>query len=55
LSIDRRKTGPLRPVFFFLNIVLMAGLVAAIHVFFLTGKKDVHARHKAGHDEFRRQ
>jgi hypothetical protein len=27
----------------------MAGLVPAIHV--LTGKKDVDARHKAGHDE----
>jgi hypothetical protein len=29
----------------------MAGLVPAIHVFF-RGKKDVDARHKAGHDEF---
>src|SRR5436190_19526701 len=30
----------------------MAGLVPAIHVFFLAGKsKDVDARHKAGHDE----
>jgi hypothetical protein len=28
----------------------MAGLVPAIHVF-LSGYKDVDARHKAGHDE----
>jgi hypothetical protein len=28
----------------------MAGLVPAIHV--LTGKKDVDARHRAGHDDF---
>jgi hypothetical protein len=28
----------------------MAGLVPAIHVFLLQ-KKDVDARHKAGHDE----
>ena len=28
----------------------MAGLVPAIHVWD-TGKKDVDARHKAGHDE----
>jgi hypothetical protein len=29
----------------------MAGLVPAIHVFGASGKKDVDARHKAGHDE----
>jgi hypothetical protein len=29
----------------------MAGLVPAIHVFRTTRKKDVDARHKAGHDE----
>ena len=29
----------------------MAGLVPAIHVCFLVTKKDVDARHKAGHDE----
>jgi hypothetical protein len=28
----------------------MAGLVPAIHVLFLRLKKDVDARHKAGHD-----
>jgi len=28
----------------------MAGLVPAIHVFLLSGNKDVDARHKAGHD-----
>jgi len=28
----------------------MAGLVPAIHVFLATKKKDVDARHKAGHD-----
>jgi hypothetical protein len=28
----------------------MAGLVPAIHVFVATKKKDVDARHKAGHD-----
>ena len=28
----------------------MAGLVPAIHVFNRLGKKDVDARHKAGHD-----
>jgi hypothetical protein len=39
----------------FLDIVVIAGLVPAIHVFFLTGKKDVDARRKAGHDEFRRR
>jgi hypothetical protein len=33
----------------------MAGLVPAIHVFFcaVPTKKDVDARHKAGHDEGR--
>jgi hypothetical protein len=31
----------------------MAGLVPAIHVFYLARKKDVDARHKAGHDECR--
>jgi hypothetical protein len=31
----------------------MAGLVPAIHVFLRSGKKDVDARHKAGHDEFK--
>jgi hypothetical protein len=29
----------------------MAGLDPAIHVFGHTSKKDVDARHKAGHDE----
>jgi hypothetical protein len=29
----------------------MAGLVPAIHVLVLEVKKDVDARHKAGHDE----
>jgi len=29
----------------------MAGLVPAIHVFEAAGKKDVDARHKAGHDD----
>jgi hypothetical protein len=29
----------------------MAGLVPAIHVFLAVAKKDVDARHKAGHDE----
>jgi hypothetical protein len=28
----------------------MAGLVPAIHVFVTSTKKDVDARHKAGHD-----
>ena len=32
---------------------VMAGLVPAIHVFLLEWSKDVDARHKAGHDEFR--
>jgi hypothetical protein len=32
----------------------MAGLVPAIHVLFDAKKKDVDARHKAGHDERRR-
>jgi hypothetical protein len=31
----------------------MAGLVPAIHVFLVAGKKVVDARHKAGHDESR--
>jgi hypothetical protein len=30
----------------------MAGLGPAIHVFSRPSKKDVDARHKAGHDEF---
>jgi hypothetical protein len=29
----------------------MAGLVPAIHVYRAAKKKDVDARHKAGHDE----
>jgi hypothetical protein len=29
----------------------MAGLVPAIHVYYIIDKKDVDARHKAGHDE----
>jgi hypothetical protein len=29
----------------------MAGLVPAIHALMLGGKKDVDARHKAGHDD----
>jgi hypothetical protein len=32
----------------------MAGPVPAIHVFLPGKKKDVDARHKAGHDELRR-
>ena len=28
----------------------MAGLVPAIHVFFFGSRKDVDARHRAGHD-----
>ncbi len=28
----------------------MAGLVPAIHAYFLQSRKDVDARHKAGHD-----
>jgi len=32
----------------------MAGLVPAIHVFLCSNKKDVDARHKAGHDEKRK-
>jgi hypothetical protein len=38
------------------NFAVMAGLVPAIHVFTSSGKKDVDARHKAGHDgaNFRR-
>jgi hypothetical protein len=32
----------------------MAGLVPAIHVLFASAKKDVDARHKAGHDEFKK-
>jgi hypothetical protein len=38
-------------------LVVMAGLVPAIHVFLLTfiaGKKDVDARDKRGHDGARR-
>jgi len=34
-----------------MNIVVMAGLVPAIHVFYVTRRKDVDARHKAGHDD----
>jgi hypothetical protein len=30
----------------------MAGLVPAIHAFCCKSKKDVDARHKAGHDGF---
>jgi hypothetical protein len=30
----------------------MAGLVPAIHVFVAVEKKDVDARHRAGHDEY---
>jgi hypothetical protein len=29
----------------------MAGLVPAIHVWLLSEKEDVDARHRAGHDE----
>jgi len=32
----------------------MAGLVPAIHVFVLSGIKDVDARDKRGHDDFHR-
>ena len=31
----------------------MPGLVPAIHVSLLLGCKDVDARHKAGHDDFK--
>jgi len=31
----------------------MAGPVPAIHVFLGDGRKDVHARHKVGHDEYK--
>jgi hypothetical protein len=31
--------------------IVMAGLFPAIHVFDAPRKKDVNARHKAGHDE----
>jgi hypothetical protein len=31
-------------------MAVMAGLVPAIHVFSASAKKDVDARHKAGHD-----
>ena len=34
------------------SVVVMAGLVPAIHVF-LRGTEGVDARHKAGHDEVR--
>jgi hypothetical protein len=34
-----------------ISTVVMAGLDPAIHVFFAVRKKDVDARHKAGHDE----
>jgi len=33
--------------------VVMAGLVPAIHVFCCSTKKDVDARHEAGHDDGR--
>ena len=33
--------------------LVMAGLDPAIHVFVQSNKKDVDARHKAGHDEWR--
>ena len=32
-------------------VLVMAGLVPAIHVFLASGTKDVDARLKAGHDE----
>ena len=32
-------------------LFVMAGLVPAIHVFFLEGSKDVDAQHEAGHDD----
>jgi hypothetical protein len=34
-----------------MNVLVMAGLVPAIHVFLLRDCKDADARHKAGHDE----
>jgi hypothetical protein len=34
-------------------VFVMAGLVPAIPVFLPKGKKDVDARHKAGHDELK--
>jgi hypothetical protein len=34
-----------------IRLDVMAGLVPAIHVFVHSIKKDVDARHKAGHDE----
>jgi hypothetical protein len=33
----------------------VAGLVPAIHVYVAAEKKDVDARHKAGHDELKEQ
>jgi hypothetical protein len=32
-------------------LIVMAGLVPAIHVFGANSQQDVDARHKAGHDE----
>ncbi|MGD0023882.1 MAG: hypothetical protein ABSC37_04505 [Xanthobacteraceae bacterium] len=40
LSIDKLR-----------SLVVMAGLVPAIHVFLLVGKGDVDARDERGHDE----
>jgi hypothetical protein len=37
------------------SIFVMAGLVPAFHVFGVEAKKDVDARHKAGHDELTRR
>ena len=34
-----------------LSLLVMAGLVPAIHVFVASTKQGVDARHKAGHDE----
>jgi hypothetical protein len=39
-------TSSVEPAYF-----VVAGLVPAIHVLLHEGKKDVDARHKAGHDE----
>jgi hypothetical protein len=36
---------------FSIQLFVMAGLVPAIHVFAAVAKKDVDARHKAGHDD----
>jgi hypothetical protein len=44
VSINRNGAGTI-------TIIVMAGLVPAIHVFECDGDQDVDARHKAGHDD----